>query len=51
MATYSQRDLDIELSHKHCSGYDHLGESTMSDGWVDYKKSGRNYRAESEQNQ
>ena len=49
MTTYSQKDLDIELSHQHCRGYDHLGESTMSDGWTDYKKSGRNYRAENEQ--
>ncbi len=48
MTTYSQRDLDIELSHKHCMGYDHVGETTMRDAWSDYKKSNRVYRAERE---
>ncbi len=48
MTTYSQSDLDIELSHKHCDGYDHSGESTMSDARADYKKSGSNNRAETE---
>lgn len=48
MTTDSQSDLDIELSHKHCDGYDHKGESTMADAWADYKKSGQNYRAEIE---
>ncbi len=45
MTTYSQSDLDIELSHRHCLGFDHVGESTMRDSWSSYKNTNGNLRA------